>query len=89
METIDAAAAFAALGHAGRLDIVAMLLDSGADGLTPSKISSRTGAPANSVSSQLKVLSHARLITQERQGRQITYRANQPAIEELRQLLSR
>jgi len=47
----------------------------GPDGLTPAVIAEQLGMPANTLSFHLKELMHADLITQERSGRNLIYRA--------------
>jgi DNA-binding transcriptional ArsR family regulator len=47
----------------------------GPDGLTPAVIAEQLGIPANTLSFHLKELMHADLITQERSGRNLIYRA--------------
>ena len=87
MDMTDAAAAFAAIGLKARLEILTMLLASGPDGLSAGDIVTRQNALQNSVSTQLKALSHANLVTKERRGRQIVYRANRDVLADLVVLL--
>ena len=47
----------------------------GSDGLTPALIAEELGLPANTLSFHLKELMHADLISQERSGRNLIYRA--------------
>ena len=52
-----------------------MLVVAGNEGLTPSQIAETMGVPANTLSFHLKELVNADLISQERMGRNLVYRA--------------
>jgi DNA-binding transcriptional ArsR family regulator len=67
--------ALAALAQTNRLQIFRSLVVKGPDGLTPAVIAEQLGMPANTLSFHLKELMHADLITQERSGRNLIYRA--------------
>jgi DNA-binding transcriptional ArsR family regulator len=67
--------ALAALAQPNRLQIFRALVVKGREGLTPALIADRMGIPANTLSFHLKELMHADLITQERSGRNLIYRA--------------
>ena len=67
--------ALAALAQTNRLQIFRSLVVKGPDGLTPAVIAEQLGIPANTLSFHLKELMHADLITQERSGRNLIYRA--------------
>ena len=67
--------ALAALAQANRLQIFRALVVKGRDGLTPASIAELFGMPANTLSFHLKELMHADLISQERSGRNLIYRA--------------
>lgn len=69
-----AVAALTALAHEARLRIVRALVGTGPDGLTPSALASQLGLPASTLSFHLKELSHAGLVSVERDGRQLFYR---------------
>ena len=47
----------------------------GREGLTPALLAEELGMPANTLSFHLKELMHADLISQERSGRNLIYRA--------------
>ena len=85
MEGKLAVAALAALAHEGRLAVFRMLVQAGADGVAAGEIARRLGVPANSLSANLTVLSHAGLIESRREGRSIIYTA---AYERMAALLS-
>jgi DNA-binding transcriptional ArsR family regulator len=67
--------ALAALAQPNRLQIFRSLVVKGSDGLTPAVIAEELGMPANTLSFHLKELMNADLITQERSGRHLIYRA--------------
>lgn len=67
--------ALAALAQSNRLQIFRMLVEKGRDGLTPALLAEQLGIPANTLSFHLKELMNADLISQERSGRNLIYRA--------------
>ena len=67
--------ALAALAQPNRLQIFRALVVKGSDGLTPALIAEQMGMPANTLSFHLKELMNADLISQERSGRNLIYRA--------------
>ncbi len=67
--------ALAALAQPNRLLIFRALVVKGAEGLTPALIAEALGMPANTLSFHLKELMNADLISQERSGRNLIYRA--------------
>jgi arsenate reductase len=84
METDSAAAAFAALGQATRLDLLRALLAAGPNGLAAGDIAARLGVAASTLSFHLRALDQAGLIAPTRRGRSLIYAAQ---IEPLRRLL--
>ncbi len=66
----------AALAQAHRLRIFRLMVVAGPVGLTPGAITEALEIPAATLSFHLKELSHAGLISQERQGRHLIYRAD-------------
>lgn len=67
--------ALAALAQTNRLQIFRALVVKGNDGLTPAMLAESLGIPANTLSFHLKELMNADLISQERSGRNLIYRA--------------
>jgi len=67
--------ALAALAQTSRLRIFRALVVKGSDGLTPAMLAEMMEMPANTLSFHLKELMHANLISQERSGRNLIYRA--------------
>jgi DNA-binding transcriptional ArsR family regulator len=75
MESNTVVKALAALAQSSRLEIFRALVVAGEAGMTPSALSEALGVAATSLSFHLKELTHADLVTQERQGRNLIYRA--------------
>ena len=75
MEEKDVIKALAALAQPHRLKAFRALVVAGRDGLTPGTIAEELEVPAATLSFHLKELVHAGLITQERSGRNLIYRA--------------
>jgi DNA-binding transcriptional ArsR family regulator len=75
MEPTVVVKALAALAQASRLEVFRVLVVAGAPGLTPGALSESLGVAANTLSFHLKELLHADLVTQERVGRNLIYRA--------------
>ena len=75
METNTVVKALAALAQASRLEVFRALVVAGQEGLTPGALSESLGVAPNTLSFHLKELVHADLITQERSGRNLIYRA--------------
>ena len=67
--------ALAALAQPNRLQVFRMLVVKGSDGLTPALLAEDLGIPSNTLSFHLKELMNADLISQERSGRNLIYRA--------------
>lgn len=84
MESTDAVRALAALAQPVRLQVFRCLVVAGPEGLTPGALVEAIGVPATSLSFHLKELTHAGLVSQERQGRHLIYRA---AFERMNALL--
>jgi DNA-binding transcriptional ArsR family regulator len=76
MEENDVIASLAALAQPVRLRVFRALVGAGPEGLTPTALSDTLDVPASSLSFHLKELLHAGLVTQERDGRRLIYRAD-------------
>jgi DNA-binding transcriptional ArsR family regulator len=68
--------ALAALAQPLRLQVLRALVVAGPQGLTPGAMSEGTGVPPNTLSFHLKELAHAGLVSQQRDGRYLIYRAD-------------
>ncbi|WP_043358171.1 ArsR/SmtB family transcription factor [Cupriavidus basilensis] len=84
MEENEAIRSLAALAHGLRLQVFRLLVVAGPSGLTPGAMTEQIGVPGATLSFHLKELMNASLITQEREGRHLIYRA---AFEHMNDLL--
>lgn len=75
----------AALAQSHRLKVFRLLVVAGQAGLTPGAIAEALDVPAATLSFHLKELSSAGLVSQERIGRNLVYRA---AFEQMNALLA-
>ena len=73
----------AALAQNMRLRVFRALVVAGQEGLTPGALVEQLGVAANTLSFHLKELAHAGLISQERQGRHLIYRASFSTMNDL------
>ena len=84
----EAVRALDSIAHVSRLQIFRQLVVAGKNGLTPKLLSDALGIPGPGLSFHLKELSHAGLITQERDGRNLIYRAAFATMNELLSFLT-
>jgi DNA-binding transcriptional ArsR family regulator len=77
------ASRFAALGHEARLQIVRLLLANHPRGQVVGEMQRSLGIPGSTLSHHLDALHHERLITKEREGRFLRYRADSEALRGL------
>ncbi len=75
MEENAVVRSLAALAQPVRLQVFRALVVAGERGMNPGTMSEGLGVPAATLSFHLKELSHAGLVTQERDGRHLIYRA--------------
>ena len=83
MQETQVILALSALAHEARLRVFRALVVAGAPGLTPGALAERLGIAPSALSFHLKELFHADLVSQERQGRHVHYRAAVPAMNAL------
>ena len=83
MQEANVIRSLSALAHEARLRVFRALVAAGPDGLIPSALAEQLGIAPNALSFHLKELSHAQLINQERQGRNVVYRAEFAAMNGL------
>lgn len=69
MQEVQVIRSLSALAHEARLRVFRALVVGGPEGLTPSALAEQLGIASNALSFHLKELSHAELVSQERQGR--------------------
>jgi DNA-binding transcriptional ArsR family regulator len=84
MEENEVVRSLAALAHPARLQVFRALVVAGPQGMTPGVMAEGSGIPPATLSFHLKELMHAGLVTQERDGRHLIYRAS---IEHMNALL--
>ena len=84
MNNQAATAAFSALSHELRLNLLRLLVQRAPTGMTPSELTELLGIPAATLSFHLRELTQADLITQTRQGRHLVY---QPAMQTMANLI--
>lgn len=75
MQEANVIRSLAALAHEARLRIFRALVVAGQQGLTPTVLAEQLGVPSTALSFHLKELLNAELVSQERQGRNLCYRA--------------
>lgn len=75
MESNDVVRSLSALAQPVRLQVFRCLVVAGLEGMTPGALVEAIGVPATGLSFHLKELTHAGLVSQERQGRHLIYRA--------------
>lgn len=75
MEENEVIRSLAALAHPARLQAFRALVVAGQPGLTPGTMAEALNLPPATLSFHLKELVHAELVTQERAGRNLVYRA--------------
>ena len=83
MKEIDVVKALAALAQEVRLRVFRALVVAGSDGLTPGILAEQLDVAPNTLSFHLKELAYSGLISQERQGRNLIYRASFATMNEL------
>jgi DNA-binding transcriptional ArsR family regulator len=83
MKDKDVVVALSALAQESRLAIFRALIVAGPTGRTPSVLADALKLPPATLSFHLKELTHAQLLTQERQGRYLIYRVNIPGMNEV------
>lgn len=76
MQESDVVRSLTALAQSVRLQVFRALVVAGAEGLTPSVLATQLNVAPNTLSFHLKELVHAELISQERHGRNLVYRAS-------------
>jgi protein-tyrosine-phosphatase/DNA-binding transcriptional ArsR family regulator len=73
MEMLDAALAFATLGHPGRLAVFRLLMRFAPQGVRPTEMADALGVKPNTLSHYLADLTQAGLVTVTRRGRSLFY----------------
>lgn len=76
MEENIAVASLAALAQPVRLRVFRALVGAGPEGMNPGALASILGVPSSTLSFHLKELVYSGLVSQERDGRNLIYRAS-------------
>ncbi len=83
MKTDYASSLFEALSSNIRLEIFRLLVRYAPDGLVAGEIATHLNLPANNLSFHLKNLAHSGLVSMEKEGRFLRYRASIPLMLDL------
>ena len=83
METEDAIESFSALAHPGRLGVFRLLVQAGAEGIPAGEIARALDTPANTMSTQLAILTRSGLIRSRRESRSVIYSADYGEVAKL------
>ena len=83
MEACDAIEGLSALAHPGRLAVFRLLVQAGANGVPAGEIARALDTPANTMSTQLAILTRAGLIRSRRESRSVIYSADYQEISGL------
>ncbi len=83
MDVEAALEALSALSHETRLWVFRLLVQAGPDGLAAGEIAEALGSRQNTMSSHLRILDQAGLVSNRREGRSILYRANYDTVRAL------
>ena len=83
MEVTKVIHAFSALGHAGRLSVFRLLMRHAPHGVRAGDIAAALNIRPNTLSSNLRLLEDAQLVTSRRDGRAILYCVDLPAADAL------
>jgi DNA-binding transcriptional ArsR family regulator len=75
MDSSTAITIMSALAQPTRLRTFRLLVEQGEEGMASGAIAAAVGAPQNTMSSHLTILTHAKLVSRHQQGRTVTYRA--------------
>jgi DNA-binding transcriptional ArsR family regulator len=88
MEEKKAVAALAALAQPVRLRVFRALVGAGPEGMTPGALGAMLDVAGSTLSFHLKELTHSGLVLQERDGRNLVYRAALDQMSELMDYLA-
>lgn len=88
MEEKNAVASLAALAQPVRLRVFRVLVGAGPEGLNPGTLGALLGVASSTLSFHLKELMHSGLVQQERDGRNLIYRASLEQMNELMDYLA-
>ena len=83
MDSPEGILALAALAQPTRLDVFRLLVKQEPEGMPAGDIAQQLAVPHNTMSSHLAILTRAALISSERHGRSIVYRANLATLQSM------
>jgi arsenate reductase len=83
MDARSATDALSALAHTTRLEVFRALVVAEPQAIAAGELAKREGIPQNTMSAHLAVLMRAGLVSRERSGRSILYRASLPSFHAL------
>ncbi len=83
MKTENASFLFETLSSDIRLEIFRLLVKHAPDGLVAGDIATQLNIPANNLSFHLKNLTHSKMVSMEKEGRFLRYRASIPLMLDL------
>jgi len=89
MDILRATTIMSALAQPTRLRTFRLLVEHDETGLASGAIAAAVGAPQNTMSSHLTILTHAGLVHREQQGRTVQYRAVLDEVAELHSFLTK
>ncbi|UYY58011.1 ArsR/SmtB family transcription factor [Sphingomonas sp. S2-65] len=89
MDAEEATTMLSALAQSTRLNVFRVLQDQGAEGLAAGLLAQKLGVPHNTMSTHLKVLEQAGLVSSRRISRSVIYRADDRAFGQLVDFLGR
>lgn len=87
MDSTDAIDVFAALAQATRLEAFRLIVEHQPHGLPAGEVARRLEVPQNTMSTHLAVLMRAGLISSERHGRSIVFRAEMERVRDMASFL--
>ena len=88
MDEDVAVKALAALAQASRLKVFRAIVGTGPEGIQPGQLSTALDIPANTLSFHLNELHRAALVSVQREGRFLRYRADLAAMQSLMDFLT-
>lgn len=88
MDEEVAVKALAALAQSSRLKVFRAIVGAGPEGIQPGQLSVALDIPANTLSFHLKELHHSALVSVQREGRFLRYRADLGAMQRLMDFLT-
>lgn len=87
MKFPDAVQMLLALGQETRLTVFRLIVQRGDTGIFPSQIAAEIGVPPATLSFHLKELQRARLVSVERQSRNLLYKPRAASVDQLMEFL--